>query len=283
MAIAASALTVGVLCYSAITQYRKSSTYGSVQLSAGTVENLYPGTTGPYVSAYFAPNYGRAALAEQLRETFYEDIEHANAVFCLARDGQSTIRPETIAISSGYDARRLDTPEAFRTFLASAIPTSSAVFTAYRGASAAQNLSVFILMPSGSTATLSVRAIYEIDLIPTSNPSGTYATVRRYQGATCTDYYDVFYPTSSATVPFEPVAVCFERAARLSTVEGSGADLLKVAANRPFYFIWWPDPAVPNLETIEQTTYPSSDPRSAYATMVGRTSFFMVVPMFPAL
>jgi len=284
VAVAAAVLTAAVLCYSALTNYRPASSYGAVQLPAGTMENFYPGETGPYVDTYFAPNYGRCALAEQLRETFYEDLDHANAVFCLERSGLSTIRPQSIPIDPTYDARRLDTPEAFRAFLGAALPASASVFSAYRGAATAQNLSIFVLMPSGSSSELSVRAIYEMDFVPTTNPAGTYASVRRYQGDVCTDFYDVFYPASSgATIPFEPVAVHFERQARLATVEGSSTDLFKVAANRPFYFVWWPDPSMPALEAAESNTYPSSDPRSAYATMVGRTSFFMVVPVFPAL
>jgi len=284
LAIAAGVITTAVLAYQAATQTTsRLGTYGTVQLPAGVLMNFY-GTGGEYVDAYFAPNYGRVAQAELLRDSLYEDIGHASAVFCLARSLQTTSsqRPSILPISANYDARRLDTPAAFQTFLASSVPATSGVFSSYRGAATAQNLSIFILMPSDDPEELAVRAIYEVDFITSSNPSGTYASVRRYEGTVCTDFYDVFYPASLGTVPFLPVAAHFERRARLATTEGD-EDLLKLAANRPFYFVWWPDPATPSLESESSSTLATSDPRSAYEAMTGRTSLFMVLPMFPSL
>lgn len=284
LAIAAGVIATAVVAYQAATQTASSSrSYGTVQLGEGVLFDFY-GLSGFYVDTYFAPNYGRVALAEVLREAFYEDISHASAVYCLGRTLQtnSDQRPSVIPIEANYDARRLDTPEAFRLFLADAVPATDGFFSAYRGASAAQNLSIYILMPSDSSSELWVRAVYEVDFVASSNPEGAYASVRRYQGTTCTDYYDVFYPASTGTVAFKPVVAHFERQARRVTVEGS-ADLLKVAANRPFYFVWWPDPAAPALESLTLDTFDSADPRSAYAAMIGRTSFFMTVPMFPSL
>jgi len=178
-------------------------------------------------------------------------------------------------------------------FLAAQIPGSALTFTAYRGASTATNASIFILRPSDNAGELLVQAIYEIDLIPGTTAeggSGTYASVRRYQEdedageSLLTDYYDVFYPASdAASVPFNPLVVAFEREARLNIDEGDAIDRLKVAKARPFYFIWWPDPAEPHLEAAASGTFGASDPRASYPAMGGRTSFFFAVPMFPAL
>lgn len=284
LAIAAGVITTAVIAYQAITQNTsRLGTYGAVRLPEGALFDFY-GLPGYYVDAYFAPNYGRVAQAEVLRDAFSEDVSKAGAVFCLARSGRanSARRPSSIPISAAHDARRLDTPEAFQAFLEAALEGTAGFFTAYRGAAAAQNLSIFIIMPSGSATELSVRAIYEVDFVPTTSPSGTYASVRRYQGTTCTDFYDIFYPASLGTIAFRPVVAHFERRSRLATDEGDD-DLLKQAANRPFYFLWWPDPAMPTLEIEEGGSFASTDPRSAYANMIGRTSLFMVVPMFPAL
>jgi len=284
LAIAAGVITTAVLAYQAATQAtNRYGTYGAVQLNPGVLFNFYA-LSGFYVDTYFAPNYGRVAQAEVMRDEFYEDVSRASAVYCLARSLQTSTsqRPSVIPINANYDARRLDTPEAFRLFLAEAVPATSAYFSSYRGVSTAQNLSIFILMPSDSSAQLWVRSIYEVDFVTAVNPAGTYASVRRYQGTVCTDYYDIFYPASNGAVAFRPLVAQFERRARQATVEGSN-DLLKLAANRPFYFIWWPDPAAPALEALSSQSFSTGDPRAAYAAMIGRTSFFMVAPMFPPL
>ena len=133
IAIAAAVLTVSVLAYQTITQSNKRlGTYGAVELPVGVMENFY-GLAGPFVRTHFAPNYSRAAVAETLRENFYEDLSYASAVFCLARDGRSSIRPLTLPRTAGIDRRTLDTPEAFREFLVESVPESELVFTPYRG------------------------------------------------------------------------------------------------------------------------------------------------------
>ncbi len=284
LAIAAGIISTAVVAYQAATQAsNRSRSFGTVELSEDVLFDFY-GLSGYYVETYFAPSYGRVAQAEVLRDAFYEDIAYASAVYCLGRSQPATSaqRPSVIPIEPNYDARRLDTPEAFRLFLAEAVPATDVVFSAYRGASASPNLSIYILMPSDSSSELWVRATYEVDFVTSVSPAGTYASVRRYQGTTCTDYYDIFYPAATGTVAFRPLVANFERRARQVNVEGS-ADLLKLAANRPFYFIWWPDPAMPELQSLSVDAYDAADPRSAYAAMIGRTSFFLVAPMFPAL
>lgn len=287
ISIAAAVLTVAVMSYQAIGQSKdRLGTYDAVQLPAGVMEDFY-GTDSAYVRTYFAPNYRRAAEAEILRDKFYEDLEYSNAVFCLARTGRSTIRPLSIPVTTSFDLRTLDTPEAFREFLADAVPTSAAVFTTYRGTTTATNLSIFILMPSDSSTELTVRAVYELDFVPTTNPSGTYASVRRYQGDTCTDFYDIFYATpdlpDELNRAFAPVVVNFEREARLNVTEGVQIDRFKVAANRPLYFVWWPDPATITLESSGPPNLETANARDAYASMVDRTAFFLTFPMFPSL
>jgi len=286
IAIAAAVIGGAVLAYQAIGRStNRLGNFSTVQLPAGVMENFY-GTDVNYVQAYFAPNYSRSADAEALRDKLYEDLDYASAVFCLARTDRSTIRPVAIPVPAPFDLRALDTPEAFREFLANAIPESESVFESYRGSPTATNLSIFILMPSDSSSELTVRAVYELDFIPTSNPAGTYASVRRYQGNTCTDFYDIFYP--AADLPeinraFSPVVACFERESRLNVTEGSTYDRFKVAANRPFYFVWWPDPTALTLEAMAPAYTPNNSVRDLYAGMGNRTAFFLVLPMFPAL
>jgi len=287
IAISGGVIATAVLAYQATTQANnRVGSYVPVALPAGVSTNFY-GTGTPTVNAYVAPHYGRLAQAEIMRDYLYDDIAHASAVYCLARNGpaSSEARLSSIPISQGYDARQLNSPDAFRLFLIGAVPDLASVFQSYSNVASSQNLSIYILMPSTylensgdrqAPEELSVRAIYELDLVPATDGSGTYASVRRYQGASCTDYYDVFYPASSAPESFSPVAVWFSRGA------GSNA-LYKKASASPFYFVWWPDPGSPTLEAAQGPLLPESDPRSAYASMVGRTSLFMVLPMFPAL
>uniref|UniRef100_UPI00329A0C51 hypothetical protein n=1 Tax=Salmonella enterica TaxID=28901 RepID=UPI00329A0C51 len=68
----------------------------------------------------------------------------------------------------------------------------------------------------------------------------------------------------------------------LALRESATIDRFKRAAERPFYFIWWPDPSARHLGAIANT-FSSTDPRQAYNHMAGRTAFMFVVPMFPAL
>lgn len=279
IAISGGVIATAVLAFQAATQANnRLGSYAPVALPAGVSTNFY-GTGIPTVNSYIAPNYGRLAQAGLMRDYLYEDIAHASAVYCLARDGRASgaARLSSLAVPLGYDARQLDSPEAFRLFLVSAMPDLEPMFRPYANVAGYENLSIYILMPSENPAELSIRAIYELDLVPATNGSGTYASVRRYQGTSCTDYYDVFYPASAATENFSPTAVWFGR--------GAGSDeVFRQAAESPFYFVWWPDPGMSTLKTTQDLNgFPSSDPRSAYASMVGRTSLFMVLPMFPAL
>lgn len=280
--IAAGVITTAVLVYQNLNAARAPrSAYGTVEV--GSALATFFGGTDTALDVYFAPSYGRAAQAEMVRTQFVNDLQRAVAVFCLGREEPNTVRPSTIAVGAGFQGNLVDTPEAFRALLASAIPASAAIFTAYRGACAATNASIFLLAPAADATALAVLAVYDIDLTPTTSPAGTYASVKRYEAGALTDYYDVFYPASSGAIPFRPLVVAFERAVRAVAVEGDPIDRYKKAAAQPFYFVWWPDPTVPALEAISAPTYDASDPRAGYPAMGGRTAFFFVVPMFPAL
>lgn len=290
--IATMLITAVVIAYSTLVSGRQAASSGDVIIGSAAMQNFYSsaGTTLSYVPT--APSAAARFAAGSVRDEFYDDIRHASAIFCLARNDLNTVRPSSIAVSSDFQGRAVDTPEAFREVLAAAYPDAGTIFLSYRGTSSATNGTIYVLEPSPSTTSLTVRAIYEIDLTPVTSPvSGTYASVRRYGtdengGATLVlspYYYDVFYPSSAATIAFNPLFVAFERHARNTVVEGDSIDRLKVAAGRPFYFIWWPDPSMPELNARSWITYGSTDPRASYPAMGGRTAYFFVVPMMPAL
>jgi hypothetical protein len=168
----------------------------------------------------------------------------------------------------------------------------------------AANASIFILGYSKTQGRLKVISVYDIDVIrftDAANPQGFHASVKRYsddpRGSTFplafSGGYEVFFPPSLpnpnptnpsawATDGFAPLFITFERSSRLSILEGTGIDRFKVAAERPFYFIWWPDPGARHLGPQPNTLNPK-DPRQAYNHMAGRTAFMLTVPMFPAL
>lgn len=285
-ALAAAIITTAVMIYQSLAA-SDALRQGWGTVTVGAPLASFYGGTATTIDASFAPSYGCAAQAEIVRQQFIDDLQHASAVFCLGRNGVNAIHPSSIPVSATFRGDSLDTPEKFRQFLATAIPASASTFTAYSGASTATNASIFILVPSATPnaaatppvlPTLSVLAVYDIDLTPTTSPAGTYASVIRHVGGTLTDYYDVFYSASAGTFAFNPLVVCFGRA------DANSADPFRQqAAERPFYFVWWPDPAAHTLEAFSNPDSGATAPRSAYAAMGGRTAFFFVVPMFPAL
>tara|TARA_Y100000588_G_scaffold372205_1_gene444493 strand:+ start:388 stop:1347 length:960 start_codon:yes stop_codon:yes gene_type:complete len=290
-AIAASVLTGAALAFNAIgTNQRKVSTIVSIEIGKSAANSHYD-ISGSTVNTYKAPSYGRAARADRLRSRFWDDVSHASAVFCLARDGLNTFRPVYIPLEDGVDARSLDSPESFRLHLNKMMSQSSSVYKSWRGSSSFNNGTVFIMQPSGFDDFLAVRAIYDIDIQSTTKPLGTYASVKRYSWNVLTDYYDVFYPDDGKGVPFQPLFVFHEKRTRLIHKEGT-IDHFKTASDMPFYFIWWPDPASQNLGILNALTAPSLDqisgfeapnPLPAYADMGGRTNYFFTVPLYPSM
>ena len=167
----------------------------------------------------------------------------------------------------------------------------------------AVNGSIFILQMSTESNKIAIRAIYDIDLLAVSDPNittspnvGTYASVKRYvpvpasaaglaQDTGLTHYYDVLYPgPDQPPTQFGPIFACFERSVRSAVVETNTEQAFKRAADRPFYFIWWPDPATPRLQGTPATaTYTATDPRNYYTTHENQTCWMFTVPMFPPL
>jgi hypothetical protein len=190
----------------------------------------------------------------------------------------------------------MDTPEAFRTYLNSSVTGASTIFTtSYRNAGVTQNYSIFIMGYSPNATSIPVLAIYDVDIIPAQDPNstgtriGSYASVKRFVAGLISEYYDVIYLTGDATDQFYPGVVAFERRSRLAVAEGAAIDRFKVAAEKPFYFVFWPDPArdsiklpLPNTAATLNPDYAATDPRQAYNHMAGRTSFMFTIPMFPS-
>lgn len=295
--------TTGALAYRAVAQnQRRANTFQEVALTASVAANFFPGSTATTIDCYTAPNYGRATLANQMRNLFYEDVESASAVFPLPRTGNlNTIRERVITIGTLQPAV-FDTPAKFLELLTGLSGTSSraGVFRTFRGAPAdsvaagaavnyVTNGSIFILQPSGSTTEIWLRAVYEIDyvgykdLAETHYPYATgmpcvHASVRRYVNNVLTHFYDIVFRESDlsmAGVPF----VHFERAVRTNVTE-DGITKWKSAGNQPFYLIWWPDPAMPRLKGTAPGIY-TGLPLADYAKHEGQTSFTFVIPQFP--
>jgi hypothetical protein len=118
-------------------------------------------------------------------------------VYCLHRGDNvfNTFRPATIP-APAYGVE-LDTPDAFRAWLAAQVPASAPVFTAYRNVGITPNISIFVLGYSVNATTIPVIAVYDMDFVAATNPNGTgavigtHASVRRYASGALTAYYDV--------------------------------------------------------------------------------------------
>jgi type II secretory pathway pseudopilin PulG len=307
--LCAVVFTSGALAYRAVAQnQRRSTTFQEVALTSTAASNFFPGTTNTTIDSYTAPSFGRAALAQQMRNLFHEDVESASAVFPLARYANApptagtpqpatgllnTIRERVITIGSRQPAA-YDTPAAFLSLLAE-LPGTTAranVFQNYRGTPADSvtiagtpryitNGSIFILQPSGSPTEIWIRAVYEIDYVSfldrATRPC-VYASVRRYVSEVLTHYYDVVFRESSLQdvgIPF----VHFERGLRTNVVEAAVTPF-KAAGNHPFYLVWWPDPAAYRLRGTTVGSYTGLR-QANYAKHEGQTSLSFVVPQFP--
>lgn len=263
-----------------------------INANIGSSANInFYGTNTGNVRVHAAPNYGKAATAQLFRDRILEDAEASSAVFCLPRVLRNTVRPEFLRYEPGEVGStsrkvRLDTPEAFRQFLATIDPISAGIHdTAIRNVPPTNrpNTTIYLLGPETDPGFIRVNAVYEIDLVPVTNVPGTYVSVRRYKNGSLTHYYDVFYD-SGAGDPFYPAFVCFEREARKVVNEGTAIDRFKIAKGNPFSFVWLPDPAINPYDVPAVTvTDPASSPRQAYQKMTGKTTFMVAIPMFPNL
>ncbi len=308
LALSAVILGAAVVSYGTLMRSQPSvSSMVAVPLGATRSQNFY-GTLNSTVEVGMAPQYGALSLAEELREQFLTDTLSATAVYCLPRDGINTWKPSMIAYNASTDDE-LDTPQKFRAHIIAHASVSASLYRDYRNplndaTSVPQNASIFVLGYSKYSGFLKVNAIYDIDIIRftgATEPNGIHASVKRYADSTTSTSpstltymggYDVFFPPSIpsptsasqwSTDSFTPLFITFERASRLALRETpTTIDRFKRAYERPFYFIWWPDPATRHLGQIANTLA-SSDPRQAYNQMAGRSSFMFTVPMFPAL
>ncbi|HRQ91060.1 MAG TPA: hypothetical protein PLA50_19880 [Bacteroidia bacterium] len=269
---------------------KRLATVATVSIGNSTKQAFY-GQGGNTVDAYSAPSYGRAAFASEFRDRLREDADLSSIVHCLPRALPNSVRPEFLRYEAGDDGStlprpRLDTPEDFRRFLAAAIPTSAGIYdTPIRNTPPTNrpNTTVFFLSRSDDPGYLRVRAVYEIDYVPTTSPAGTYASVRRYRNGALTHYYDVFFESGPGSLPV-PSFVAFERTARAAVAEGTAIDRFKVARATPFYMIWLPDPAInPHKVADTAPTAPATSPISAYEHLGPRSSLNLVLPMFPDL
>lgn len=308
VALSAVVISGAVISYGTLVRSQPNiSSVVMVPLGQTRVMNFY-GQNANTMNVGMAPQYGALSLAEELREQFLTDTLSATAVFCLPRDDINTWRPSVIAYNPALHDE-LDTPQKFRAHVVANAGAPSSLYRDYRnplndGTAVPKNASIFVLGYSKYPGYLKVAAIYDIDVIRftgSAEPAGIYASVRRYADAASTSTpstlaytggYDVFYPpsvqlpataTSWAADSFAPIFITFERAARLALRETPATiGRFKRASERPFYFIWWPDPTMRHLG-VTSSSLASNDPRQAYNHMAGRTSFMFTVPMFPAL
>jgi hypothetical protein len=312
LALGAVILGSIVVGYGTIVRMRTGvSALVSVELGAARAAAFaYTGFSGTSRNVVTAPSYGMMAQAEELRETFLSDTLGATAVFCLPRVGVNTYKPHTISYNPVQHGE-LDTPQKFREHLFQILGRPATFpYRDYRNplntsdTVPSENATIFVLGFSRVENKLKVLALYDIDIVRytgSNEPQGFYASVKRYsdnrlgtsQPLAFSGGYEVFYPPSIPTPDrnrpeqwasdgFTPLFVTFERATRLAWIEGTTIDRFKRAAERPFYFIWWPDPGARHLAR-STSTLPSRDPRQAYNHMGGITSFMFTVPMFPTL
>jgi len=278
LVIGAGVIMVAVMAYGAISSNGPSRRMDNIDLGTNSMP-LY-GTNFTNLGVSEAPSYAAAAMAESMRERLLGDIASASAVCCLARNQPNSTRPTNLLLPTNFDVRGMVTPDNFRTNL---IDTNQSISASYTGAATNANLSIYILGYSGNSTNVLVKAIYETDFVNlTNSPAGVYASVRRWVGFTMTDYYHVFYPTppasSSQRTKISPLAVFFDQPSNTNNSP------FNQASNRPFYFVWWPDPARKYLaSTYASESGSLTNTRAAYRDMAGATSFFFVIPVFPPL
>ncbi len=268
LAIGAGVLVVAVLAYGAIFRSGLPSLRDEeVQIPAATMLNFY-GTNTTSLAVSRAPNLTAAAMAESLGQRFREDVSKAVAVYCLGRDGLNSLHPAVVLLSETNDVRTWTDRNNFRALL----PNSNTFTTNTNAAIRGSNLSIYLLGPSTNMSQIPVLAVYDADLVTNTTPAGVYASVRRYEGSTFTDFYHVFYTSDRSTVTnsFWPLACYYPR---------NSANCTNA---RPFYLVWWPDPASSRLPPATNGS-PGTNVRAAYTNMGGQSTLSFVIPAFPAL
>lgn len=286
-AIGAALIAAAVVGFGVISNLSARGGNVNVSLPDGVIADFY-GTNAAFLTLGSNPNYFQAAQARRMKERLLSDASSASAVFCLGRDvrGRPDLRPNEFAVAGNFDFREAATPADWRSSVTnpsflSAFPAGSA------GPVTNTNASIFLLGSLSNTTVysnvLAVVATYEIDFVPTVDPpGGTLASVRRYAGTNTnvpTDYYHAYYPgETNGSDGFRPLAVFFGRRGS----DPDGIDVFARASNRPFTFVWWPDPLVAKLGA-GSVPAPSTNARAHYLNMADRTSLFHVLPAFPPL
>lgn len=290
-AIGAIVISAAVMGFGLLTGLKLGQSTVNVELPSGVVSNLY-GTNASYVTMGNNPNYFQAAQARRMKDRLMADVSAASAVFCLGRNASTTpsLRSFEVSVPSGADFRQYATPSMFRNFLVGADGSLADIFPSSQGNALLgyTNASIYLVGTLASilqnTNTLTILAIYEMDFIPTVDPSGgTVASVRRYSGTNSsvpTDYFHVYYPEEdNVSGGFRPPAAFFGRKA----ADEGGNNPFAVAVNQPFTFVWWPDPLVSKLSAGSVPSATTDSARANYSNMAGRTSLFFVLPAFPSL
>ena len=289
-AIGAALIASAVIGFGVISSLPLRQGTVNVSLPSGVIGNFY-GTNFASLTLGPNPNYFQAAQARRMKDRLMSDVSAASAVFCLGRNvsGSPSLRPADIAVPPGTDFRSHATPSTFRDFLASASGALGAAFPENQDGAllGTTNASIYVVGTLASvsdyTNRLTVLATYEMDFVPSVEPTGgTVASVRRYSGTNTsvpTDYYHVYYPgAANGSDGFRPLAAFFGRTA----ADEDGDDPFAVAVNQPFTFVWWPDPLLSRLGG-GAVPVSSTDTRANYSNMAGRTSLFFVLPTFPSL
>ena len=283
-AIGAAIITAAVVGFGIISNLSSESGSTNVELPGGAITDLY-GADSSFITVGANPNYFQGVQARLLKDRLVRDAAAGTAIFCLGRDfrGSPAVRPSSLAVNQDTpDFREVTTPDAFRDAFEEQLGAFPSGQTGALGW--AINASIFVLGTLDNVLqqsnNLAVLAVYEVDFVPTSEPSGgTLASVRRFSGtnnAVPTDYYHAFYPgEANGANGFRPLAAFFPRSA------AGGGGSFALANNYPFSFVWWPDPLVSKLEG-EAVPTGSSVPGS-YANMGDRTGLFFVLPTFPPL
>ena len=282
-AIGAAIITAAVVGFGIISNLSSESGSTNVELPGGAITDLY-GADSSFITVGANPNYFQGVQARLLKDRLVRDSAAGTAIFCLGRNfrGSPAIRPLSLPVQQNTDFRTNTSPDAFRS-------TFSAQLGAFPSGQSgalnwARNASIFVLGTLDNVLqtsnNLAVLAVYEVDFVATTEPAGgTFASVRRFSGtnnAVPTDYYHAFYRgEANGANGFRPLAAFFPRAA------AGGGGAFALATNRPFSFVWWPDPLVSKLEG-EAVPSGSSVPGS-YANMGDRTGLFFVLPTFPPL
>jgi hypothetical protein len=280
--IGAALITVAVVGFGVISNLSSQSGSVNVRLPSGAISDLY-GADSAFITVAPTPNYFQGIQARMLKDRLVKDVASATAVFCLGRGfrGSPSSRPLSFTVGQEIDFRTVTSPDAFRdTFedQLGAYPSGQAGALA-----SSQNASIFVLGTLDNVLqtsnNLGVVAVYEVDFLPTSEPSGgTFASVRRFSGtnnAVPTDYYHAYFPDeANGANGFRPLAAFFPRAA-------AGGGAFALANNYPFSFAWWPDPLSSKLSGPPVPS--GSGVPSSYNNMAGRTGLFFVLPTFPPL